>query len=238
MPLLCASFAYAQSGEIQGKVTDAETGETLPFVNVAINISGSLVGATTDFDGVYTLNSIRPGTYDITFSYVGYQSKKIEGVQVNSDKTTFLNAAMGSASTELGIVDVISYKVPLLQSDQTSTGATVTAKQIKSMPTRNVTSIAGGAAGVYQEDEGSGLNVKGARENATDYYIDGIKVRGSSSIPATAIEQLTVVTGGVPARYGDATGGIINITTRGPSTKLGGSLEVVTSEGLDAYGYN
>jgi len=237
MPLLCASFAYAQSGEIQGKVTDGDTGETLPFVNVAVNVSGSLVGATTDFDGVYTLNSIRPGSYDITFSYVGYQTKKIEGVQVNSDKTTFLNAAMGSASKELGVVDVISYRVPLLQSDQTSTGATVTAKEIKSMPTRNVTSIAGGAAGVYQEDEGSGLNVKGARENATDYYIDGIKVRGSSSIPATAIEQLTVVTGGVPARYGDATGGIINITTRGPSTKLGGSVEVVTSEGLDAYGY-
>lgn len=238
MPLLCASFAHAQTGEIQGKVTDAETGETLPFVNVAIDIGGNLVGTATDFDGIYSLNSVRPGAYTITFSSVGYQSQKIEGVQVNVDKTTFLDAQLGTASELIEEFVVTSYKVPLLQSDQTSTGQTVTAEQIKSMPTRNVNSIAGNAAGVFQADEGGGLNVKGAREEATDYYIDGIKVRGTSALPATAIEQLTVVTGGVPARYGDATGGIINITTRGPSSKVAGGLEVVTSEGLDAYGYN
>ncbi|MEZ4887432.1 MAG: carboxypeptidase-like regulatory domain-containing protein [Chitinophagales bacterium] len=237
MPLLCASFAYAQTGEIQGKVTDAETGETIPFVNVSINISGNLVGTTTDFDGIYSLNSIRPGAYTITFSYVGFQTKQVDGVQVNVDKTTFLNAELGTSSEILDIIEVVEYKVPLLQSDQTSSGQTVTSEQIKSMPTRNVNSIAGTAAGVFQADENSGLNVKGAREEATDYYIDGIKVRGTSAIPATSIEQLTVVTGGVPARYGDATGGIINITTKGPSTTLAGGLEVITSEGLDPYGY-
>ncbi len=112
-----------------------------------------------------------------------------------------------------------------------------TSEQIQSMPTRDVNSIAGNAAGVFQADEGGALNVKGSRDNATDYYIDGVKVRGTSALPANAIEQLTVVTGGVPARYGDATGGIINITTRGPSSTLAGGVEVVTSEGLDPYGY-
>ncbi len=237
MPLLCASFAYAQTGEIQGKVTNGETGETIPFVNVSINVGGTLVGTTTDFDGIYSLNSVRPGSYTITFSYVGLQTKQVDGVQVNVDKTTFLNAEMGTDAELLDIVEVIAYEVPLLQSDQTSTGSTVTAKEIKSMPTRNVNSIAGNAAGVFQADEGSGLNVKGSREEATDYYIDGVKVRGTSALPATAIEQLTVVTGGVPARYGDATGGIINITTRGPSSQVAGGLEVVSSEGLDPYGY-
>ena len=237
MPLLCASFAYAQTGEIQGKVTNLETGETIPFATVSLDMSGNLVGAATDFDGIYTLNSIRPGTYTITVSSVGLQTKQIDGVQVNADKTTFLNVELGTADELLDVIEIVEYKVPLLQSDQTSTGSTVTAEQIQSMPTRNVSSIAGQAAGVYQADEGSGLNVKGAREAATDYYIDGIKVRGTSALPATAIEQLTVVTGGVPARYGDATGGIINITTRGPSSQLAGGLEVISSEGLDSYGY-
>ena len=99
-------------------------------------------------------------------------------------------------------------------------------------------SIASTTAGVYQADEGGALNVKGSRAEATDYYIDGIKVRGSSSLPASAIEQLTVVTGGVPARYGDATGGIINITTRGPSNTFSGGLEAVTSKFLEPYNYN
>lgn len=237
LPLLCASFAHAQIGEIQGKVTDAETGEALPFANVSIDISGTLVGTTTDFDGVYSISPVRPGTYTVTFSFVGMQTKQIDGVQVNADKTTFLNAELGGDAELLDIIEVVEYKVPLLDAGETSTGSTVTSEQIQSMPTRNVNSIAGTAAGVFQADEGSALNVKGSRDNATDYYIDGVKVRGTSALPANAIEQLTVVTGGVPARYGDATGGIINITTRGPSSTLAGGVEVVTSEGLDPYGY-
>ncbi len=69
-------------------------------------------------------------------------------------------------------------------------------------------------------------------------YIDGIKVRGSSALPQAAIEEVTVITGGLPAQYGDAVGGIINVTTKGPSRNFGGGLELQTSEYLDAFGYN
>ena len=80
----------------------------------------------------------------------------------------------------------------------------------------------------------------------TFYYIDGIKVRGSTSLPKSAIEEVSVMTGGVPANYGDATGGIISITTRGASRFYFGGVEAVTSGfklgentyGLDNYGYN
>lgn len=84
------------------------------------------------------------------------------------------------------------------------------------------------------------MNIGGARDYSTKYYIDGIAVRsgGSVSLPASAIEQLTVLTGGIPARYGDATGGVINITTRGPSEQYAGGVELVTSEFLDGFGYN
>jgi hypothetical protein len=63
-------------------------------------------------------------------------------------------------------------------------------------------------------------------------------MRGSVVLPASSIEQLTVLTGGIPARYGDATGGVINITTRGASQEYAGGVELVTSEFLDGYGYN
>ncbi|MBK5286011.1 MAG: TonB-dependent receptor plug domain-containing protein, partial [Bacteroidia bacterium] len=114
----------------------------------------------------------------------------------------------------------------------------ITQEEIKVAPTRDVKGVASTAAGVYQRDEGGDLNVRGSRSNATDYYIDGIKVRGSTSIPQSGIEQITVVTGGVPAQYGDATGGIISITTRGPSKKFFGGVEYVTSELFDDYGHN
>jgi len=229
---------YAQTGEIQGKIVDPENGEGLPFATVTVTVNGNLVGAQTDFDGFYSIKPVPPGTYTITAKYLGYQTTVVEGVQVNPDKITFANLDMAEESTVLAEVVVKSYKVPLIKPDETSTGGTMTKEDIENLPTRNVQSIASTTAGVYQSDEGGALNVKGSRSESTDYYIDGIKVRGGTALPATAIEQINVVTGGVPARYGDATGGIINITTRGPSNKLSGGLEVVTSQFLDPYGYN
>src|SRR6185436_19059912 len=56
--------------------------------------------------------------------------------------------------------------------------------------------------------------------------------------PKSAIEDISVVTGGLAAKYGDALGGLITITTRGPSKEYHGGLELETSEFLDPYGYD
>lgn len=55
-------------------------------------------------------------------------------------------------------------------------------------------------------------NIRGARPDGTVYFIDGVKVRGSSNIPQAAISQQEVITGGVPAQYGNAVGGVVNTT--------------------------
>jgi outer membrane receptor protein involved in Fe transport len=116
-------------------------------------------------------------------------------------------------------------------------GKTVTSEEIKAMPTRSVASVAATAAGVYQSDEGSSLNVRGSRSEATDYYVDGIKVRGSLALPQSAIEQITVMSSGLSAMYGDATGGIISVTSKGPSNQLFGGAEIVSSHLFDDYNY-
>ncbi|MEO1625178.1 MAG: TonB-dependent receptor plug domain-containing protein, partial [Bacteroidota bacterium] len=121
----------------------------------------------------------------------------------------------------------------------TTSGQTITAEQIQNLPTKNVTALAATAAGASQADEGDDVNIKGSRDNATDYYIDGIRVRGAANlIPQSEIDQLQIITGGIEAQYGDVTGGIISITTKGPSSSFGGAFEVETSEYLDAFGYN
>ena len=62
-----------------------------------------------------------------------------------------------------------------------------------------------------------------------------MKVRGGLGVPQGGIEQITVITGGVPAQYGDATGGIISVTTKGPSQNFFGGVEYVTSQLFDKY---
>ncbi|HNV97865.1 MAG TPA: carboxypeptidase regulatory-like domain-containing protein, partial [Chitinophagales bacterium] len=233
--VLCVGSAAAQSsGEIQGKVIN-EKGEGIPFANVVVYKNGVLqTGASTDFDGKYSVSALEPGTYDVEASYVGLK-QKLTGITVSLGIVFLPDITL---SEQVLDVVIVKYQAPLVDKGNTSTGGVVTKEDIQKIATRNVTSIAATKEGVYQSDEGGGLNIKGSRGDATEYIIDGVRVSGSLKLPQDAIEQLSVITGGVDPKYGDATGGFISITTRGPAKEYNGSIELATSELLDNYGYN
>ena len=205
------------SGTLQGKVIDKNTKEALPFVNVVLEVDGDQEsGASSDINGKYVIKPIPPGKYDIRASFIGYQELLIRGVQINANQTRFFDIEMEATAEQLDEVVVIDYKVPLIDKDKTVSGGTVTQEEIQKMPNRNVASIAATIGGVISRDGEAG-NVRGARTNATRYYVDGMPVIGSLALPQSAIAQQSVILGGQPAKYGDATGGVIEVTTRGPS---------------------
>lgn len=229
----------AQSGALKGKLTDKETGDPIPFANVVVETGGQQVsGATTNFDGEFTVKPLSPGKYDLRVTYVGYQTILITDIRINPDKITYQDVKMKSTMQQLETVKVISYKVPLIQKDQTQQGGTVTSEEIAKMPGRDATSIASTIGGVITEDGSNAMNIRGARDEGTVIYIDGVKVRGSSKLPKSAIDQINVVHGGLPAKYGDATGGVVNITSKSFTKEFGAGVEIVTSEYLDNQGYN
>lgn len=232
-----AAFAQNQSGTIKGVVSDkdSKTKEPIPFANVIVEQGGAqLLGTSTDFDGIYTLKPLNPGKYTVKVSYVGYQPIQINDVLVTANTITFLDVAL-TGSVELKAVEVVSYKVPVFEKDNTTQGGTVTSEDVKTMAIRDVGGIASTTAGVYQQDNGGSLNVRGSRSDATTYYVNGVKVIGSSALPKGSIEQLSVITGGVPAQYGDVTGGIISVTTKGPSKDFAGGFEANTSRLFNRY---
>lgn len=231
--LLTSAVAFGQTS-LQGEVVD-DTGEPIIFGSVALFKNGVLItGTETDFDGNYAFNEIDPGTYDVEVSYVGYNKQRVEGVKVFAGKANRLDVTMTSDAVNLQEVVVTDYKVPLVEQDNTTQGATITSDQIKNLPTRNINALAATTAGLASADEGDEIAVRGSRSNATDYYVDGIRVQGSL-IPESEIEQLQVITGGIEAQYGDVTGGIISITTKGPSSQFSGGVEVETSQFTDPY---
>lgn len=239
--ILCAFSGVAvmaQSGAIKGKVVDKTSGEALPFASVVAELNGSQAGvAQTDFDGNFTIKPLTPGKYDLKATFVGYTNISVTGVLVANDKITFQDLKL-SKGVDIKVVEVVEYTVPLIDKGNPSTQKTLTSDEIEVAPTRDVKSLAATSAGVVQKDEGDDVNVRGSRTNATDYYVDGVKVRGTARIPQAGIEQINIVTGGTEAQYGDNTGGIISITTKGPSKDFGFGLEYVTSEIFDKYGYN
>jgi len=232
------SLVFSQSGTLKGKLTDKDTKEAIPFASVVIESGGKQYGGVnTDIDGNYTIKPIPPGKYDVKAVYVGYKPIQYTDVVINADKISFLDITMEKTSQVLKTFEVKEYSVPLISKDQTSTGGTMTSDEMSKMPGRSATSVAVTVGGVFSQDGEMG-SIRGQRTEGTVMYIDGVRVRGSSSLPQAAIEEVTVVTGGLPAQYGDATGGIVNITTKGPSREFGAGVELVTSEVLDAFGYN
>jgi hypothetical protein len=258
--LMTVSYGFSQGGlgTIRGTVTDAETNEPIAFALVLVKKEGSNKGkANTDFDGKFQVSSLEPGSYtvEVSNSVEQYQPITMEGVIVSANQITFLDdLTLSKKTSEIEVVKIIAYRVPLINRDGGASGATITKEDIARMPARSASGVASTVGGV-NVDEGSGdVSVRGSRSDGTYFYIDGIKVRGSSNLPKSAIEEVSVITGGVPANYGDITGGIISVTTRGPSSQFFGSAELVTSGfyfkgadpdgydgkviGLDKYGYN
>lgn len=221
---------------IEGKVTDAKNGESIIYGTIALYRGGVLItGTETDADGNYFLSDVQPGTYDMEASYVGYTTQRQTGIIIKAGRTNRVNFVLSDDANILDLgIEIKEYKVPLIEIDNTTQGTTVTAEKIRALPTKQVNAIAATSAGISSRDGGD-ISVRGSRSNETVYFLDGVRVTGNL-IPQSEIEQLQVVIGGIEARYGDVTGGVISLTSRGPSNKLTGTLEMEKS--FDGYGYN
>ena len=231
--LATSMLAFAQQGRLKGKVTD-ETGEPVSFANIVLEKGGTMVGgATSDFDGNYDINPIPPGTYDLKATFVGYNNYVLNGIIIPANKITDWNIKMQSGAISLTEVTVIDYEVPLISKDNTTSGASITAEEIAKLPNRSAEGVASTVGGVFTSDGEVG-SIRGSRESAV-YYIDGVKVIGSANVPQSAIDQVDVILGGTPAMYGDAMGGIINLTTKGPSRTFGFGIEPEIS--VEGYGH-
>ena len=232
-------FSQSGSGSIKGKIVDKATKEPIPFANIIIEVGGiNMGGSTSDFDGNYLIKPVPPGRVDVKATYVGYNDFIIKGVLVFVDKITFQDIELQVKTTTLNEIEVVDYKVPLISKDQTVSGGTVTQEEIAKMANKSADAVATTVGGVTTNASGGIASIRGARSDNTVYYIDGMRVYGSNALPQSAIEQVEVILGGTPASYGDATGGIISVTTRGPSRNFTGGIDLQTSKFLDPFGYN
>ncbi len=219
---------------IQGQVRD-ENGEPIISCQVKAFKNGVQAAITiTDYNGNYRIE-LDPGKYDIEVSYLGKQSR-IRGITVLSGKSNIVNIDFDTGQ-QLDEVVVKEYKAPLIEQDNTTQGGVVTAEKIRNLPTRNVQTVAATTAGISNIDGGNNVYVRGSRSDQTVYILDGIRITGRD-IPTSEIEQLQIVTGGIEAQFGDVAGGIISLTSKGPSNQFSGGVEWETSSFLDPYNWN
>ena len=230
--------------EIGGRVLDDKK-EPLPSAIVQVYSGGILKGgAATDLDGNYVVKPLDAGYYNVLVLYAGYDSIMITQVIVSSGNRTTQNFTMAKPKgKELPQVVVTSYKKPLVDQDVPDRHI-MNKAEIEAVPTTDLADIVANAPGVYQSQRGGNVYIGGGRSTGTTYVIDGVVVQSSNdaltntgiSMSQGSVEQIDVIASGIPANYGDVSGGVVSITTRGSAPKLTG--EVSLDHSIDGYNNN
>ncbi len=218
--------AFGQ-GKIAGRVTDQGNGEALIGVNILID--GTQQGTVTDINGNYVILNVRPGTYTLVFSYIGFQTQRVTDVRVSTGQTTRTDLRMREQVIE-GQEIVVQAERPLVQKDLTASKKTVVAEEIDALPVESLFGVLATQAGVTQGADGA-LHIRGGRSNEISYLVDGLSVANPFStngiatrVATDAIEEMTVISGAFNAEYGKAMSGIVNLVTKEGSDNYDGSV--------------
>ena len=197
-------------GELRGQITEATTGEGIiaPTIKVYEN-SVLITGTIGDFDGNYIIKPIAPGSYDLMVTSLGFDTVWIKELKIGIDSITLKNISMTQSSKVLKEVMIVTE--PILNPGNVSSCTTISKEKITqyAINRSNINNISAKTAGVFQTDNNAPY-LNGGRIYSQQYYVDGVPMRGSISLPSSSIEQITVITGGLPAKYGDASGNIVS----------------------------
>lgn len=231
-----APAALAQS--ITGTVLDGSNANE-PMVGVNVVVVGTTRGAVTDLDGKYEIAGLRPGTYNVQFTYLGYQTKLFTAVRVAAGAPTVLNVTMTEEALEAAGETVVIGERPLVDVESgTSTGA-VNRDQIEAAPVRTVQGVVAQQAGVTTDP--TGLYIRGGRANETGFIVDGVSAKDPLAgtgfgldLGSNAFSDVEVTTGGVGAEVGDVTSGVVSVRTQEGTDDFRGSF----AHKRDHFGFN
>ena len=236
--MVCAFALTAQAGQtakIVGKITDAESGEGLPGVNILLE--GTTMGASTDLEGYYIILNLPPGTYTVNASMIGYNTVRVTDVKVSIDQTTTVNLSLKWTVLESSEEITIIAKRPIVQKDLTSSLSIVRSEDIARMPVEDLADILELQAGVSRDSDGA-IHIRGGRSSEVAYLVDGISITDpfagelSVEVENSGIEQLQVISGGFNAEYGQALSGIVEIVTKEGGESYDGRIRVEVGDYL------
>ena len=215
--LIATTAVNAQNITVKGKITDAQTKEGIPGVNVVIK--GTSNGSISNFDGEYVISV--PSNATLSFSFIGYASQE---VPVNGRMR--LDISLAVESQELDEVVAIGYGT-VKKRDITGSVASVGGDVLKAIPVASASeAITGKLAGVQVlSTEGSPdaeikIRVRGGgsitQDNSPLFIVDGFPVNSITDIAPSDIQSIDVLKdASSTAIYGSrGANGVIIVTTK------------------------
>src|SRR6266550_4215618 len=259
--LMMAGAVLAQSatGQIVGKVTDPN-GAVISGATVSVKSvdTGREMTATSDSEGSYTIPALQPGLYDVTVQAGNFKASN-QRVQVTIGSKVSVDTQLALTEVTGETVSVIASEGVEVNTQTAEVSNIVTGTQIRELPTltRNPYDLIGLASNVSNDDpgpavpgvgvsgRGAGFNINGLRAASTNVLLDGVDNNNvyyaalGQNIPLDAVGEFRVITSNFSAEYGRASGGIVNVLTRGGSNSFHGSaFEFNRISRLASNGFN
>ncbi|MBU2997689.1 TonB-dependent receptor [Cellulophaga baltica] len=213
--------SFAQQSKVSGTIL--EKNKPVPFANILI--SGTTVGTSSNENGEFTLN-IKPGSYTLKISAVGYNSSS-KSIVVTESNTSNLIINLSAKSEELEEMVVTGTLKAVSRSESPVPVEVYSPTFLKQNPTSNIFEALQNVNGVRPQINCNVCNtgdihINGLEGPYTLVLIDGMPivsglstVYGLSGIPNSLIEQIEIIKGPASSLYGsEAVGGLINIITK------------------------
>ncbi len=258
--LTIASSATAQtsttSGAVRGRISSDENASMSGVAVTAVNQeTGFTRSARSDAQGVYTVALLPPGTYRVSARRIGLQQSEQGNVRVVVGASTTTNFTLRSAAVALAAVEV---RAEATQIDVADGGVkqTVSQEEIANLPAlgRDFTdfiNLSGLVSPTPEVTTGGQFSIAGQRPSQTNVQIDGVDAnqsffgenRGGSRIPFAfsleSIREFQVITNGFDVEYGNYSGGVVNIVTKGGTNTFKGTVYGnLRDESLTAKDFN
>lgn len=230
-------FAFARNSEskptqiIRGIITDAASGETIPFASIILADNPDK-GAMSDDDGNFYISNVPVGRHTVKVSYLGYEPAVIKEIMVSSAKEVFLEVTLKESVQTLDEVVVrprVNKEQPL--NKMVATGARMFSVEEASRyaggiddPARLVSAF----AGVSADGMSNGISIHGNAPHLLAWRMEGVEIPNPnhfadisimgggilSSLSAHVLGNSDFLTGAFPAEYSNAVSGVFDVKLR------------------------
>ncbi len=197
-------------------------------------------GGLTNAEGRVTLRLLPPGIYTVRTQFIGYRVEEVTDLQVTIGQTAQLNVELVESAVAVAGIEVTG-QVQTLNTRDASVRQTVSEAEISSLPAlgRDFTdfiALSGLVSPIPEETTGGQFALGGQRPSQTNLQIDGADAnnsffgenRGGSRVPFTfsleSIREFEIITNGFDVEFGNYSGGVVNVVTRGGTNRFEGNV--------------
>jgi hypothetical protein len=249
---VAAASAQTSNGTVIGAITDT-TGRAIVGATVTIVSAdtGAVRSTVTNQEGTFRIESVLPGTYDVSATATGFETTVNKGLQVPGTAivSSSLVLKVGSASDKVEV----SADNAVLNTDNGQIDGTISEQEISSLPiaTLNPYELALTLPGVTATTQGGfgngvSFNVGGGRPRSNNFLIEGqdnndAGIQGQGLQPGNdeAVKEVVIIENAYTAEYGHGAGSVSNLLFKNGTNQFHGAIyERANNSSLDAEDKN